>query len=156
MDALRRRLAATFLLLAAAATAQTNASNWNTVKGLTAGTDVRIMTGSRTVSGRIDRISDDTLVLASEGGKEVFKPQEVARVSIRRESHRRRNVLIGVGIGAGGGLALGAAAAGTCSGTICGGHGPAVIAGVAGAGALVGILIGSVIPTGRWREIYRK
>lgn len=156
MYALARRLAATFLLLAAPATAQTNASNWNTVKGLTAGTDVRIMTGSRTVSGRIDRISDDTLILTSKGGQEVFKPQEVARVSVRGESHRRRNVLIGIGIGAGGGLALGAAAAGTCSGTICGGYGLAVVTGVAGAGALVGTLIGAVIPTGGWREIYKK
>ena len=145
-----------FLLRAAAAAAQTNASNWNTVKGLAAGTDVRIMTGSRTVSGRIDRITDDTLMLTSAGGQEVFKPQEVARVSVRGESHRSRNVLIGVGIGAGGGLAWGAAAAGTCSGTICGGHGPAVVAAAAAAGALVGALIGVVIPTGGWREIYKK
>jgi hypothetical protein len=156
MYALARRTAAVLLLLVATVAAQTSASNWNAVRALPAGTDVRIRTGSRTVSGRIDRISDDTLVLNSERGQEVFKPQEVARVSVRGGSHRRRNVLIGLGIGAGGGLALGAAAAGTCSGTICGGHGPAVVAGVAGAGALVGTLIGAVIPTGGWREIYKK
>jgi hypothetical protein len=156
MDALPRRLAAMFLLLAATAAAQTNASSWNTVKALAAGTEVRILTGSRTVSGRIDRISDDTLVLTSAGGQEVFKPQEVARVSLRGESHRRRNVLIGAGIGAGGGVGLGAAVAGSCSGTICGGHGPALVAGVGGAAAVVGTLIGAVIPTGGWREIYRK
>jgi hypothetical protein len=156
MYALARRTAALLFLLVATVAAQTNASNWNTVKALSAGTDVRIMTGSRTVNGRIDRISDDTLMLASKGGQEKFKPQEVARVSVHGESHRRRNMLIGIGIGAGGGLALGAAAAGTCSGTICGGHGPAVVVGVAGAGALLGALIGAVIPTGGWREIYKK
>jgi hypothetical protein len=156
MHALTRRIAAVLLLLAATVAAQTNATNWNTVKALTAGTDVRIRTDSRTVNGRIDRISDDTLVLTSESGQEVFKPQDVVRVSVRTGSHRKRNLLIGAGIGAGGGLALGGAAAGTCSGTICGGHGPAVVAGVAGAGALVGTLIGVAIPTGGWREIYKK
>ena len=156
MKALARGIAATFVLLASTVAAQTNTSNWNTVKALRAGTDVRIRTGSRSVVGRIDRSSDDTLVVTSESRQEVFKPQEVARVSVRGGSHRKRNVLIGAGIGAGGGLAWGAAAAGTCSGTICGGHGPAVVAAAAAAGALVGTLVGAVIPTGGWREIYKK
>ena len=94
--------------------------------------------------------------MSSEKGQETIKQQEVMRVSLKKTGHRRRNILIGAGIGAGGGLTLGAVAAGTCSGTLCGGHGPAVVVGVAGAGALVGTLVGAVIPTGGWREIYKK
>ena len=150
------RIAALLLLLAASVAAQTNVTNWNTVKALTAGTDVRIMAGSRTVRGKIDRISDYTLVLTSRKDQEMFTQQDLTRVSIQGGSHRKRNVLIGAGIGAGGGLAWGAAAAGTCSGTICGGHGPAVVVAAAGAGALVGTLVGALLPAGGWREIYKK
>ncbi|MGA2712143.1 MAG: hypothetical protein ABSG41_03475 [Bryobacteraceae bacterium] len=51
--------------IATIAAAQTNATDWDTVKALAAGTQVRIGAGSRTVTGKIDRTSDDVVVVTS-------------------------------------------------------------------------------------------
>jgi hypothetical protein len=152
MKALAHRIGAVFLLLAATVAAQTNASNWNTVKALAAGTDVRILNGSRTVSGKIDRITDDNLVMASGKGQEMFTQQEITRVSIRKKGHRLRNTLIGFGAGTGVGLGIGAASDAGCQGWFCG------LDTAAGGliGALGGTIAGALWPTGGWREIYKK
>jgi preprotein translocase subunit YajC len=140
--------------MAASAAAQTNATAWNTVKALPAGTEVRIAAGSHTVRGKIDRITDDTLVVTSGDGQEMFAQQEVTRVSVGKQGHRGRNALIGLGIGAGAGLGVGAAADAGCNG-ICflGDLGKEVFTPV---GAVAGVLLGALIPTGGWREIYKK
>ena len=131
--------------------AQTNVTNWNTVKALTTGTDVRITAGSRTVSGKIDRITDDNLVVASGKGQEMFTQQEVTRVSVRKKGHRLRNTLIGFGAGTGAGLGIGAASEAGCQGWFCG------LGTAAGGviGALGGTIAGAVWPTGGWREVYK-
>ena len=49
--------------LTATALAQSNATDWNTVKGLATGADVRITAGSRTVHGKVLRVSDEAIVL---------------------------------------------------------------------------------------------
>jgi preprotein translocase subunit YajC len=140
--------------MAASAAAQTNATAWNTVKALPAGTEVRIAAGSHTVRGKIDRITDDTLVVTSGDGQEMFAQQEVTRVSVGKQGHRGRNALIGLWIGAGAGLGVGAAADAGCNG-ICflGDLGKEVFTPV---GAVAGVLLGALIPTGGWREIYKK
>jgi len=154
MDALTRSLAAALLLMAATVAAQTNPSNWNTVKALGAGTDVRILNGSRTVSGKIDGVTDDSIAVTSGKGQESFKQQDVTRVSVKKDGHRRRNALIGLGVGAGAGLGVGASADASCKSFCFGGNiGKAVFTPM---GALVGVLIGALIPTGGWREIYKK
>jgi hypothetical protein len=83
--------------MATTAVAQKNAGDWNTVKALTTGTDVRVTTGSRTVSGTIDRITDDTLVMTSGKGSEMFNQQDVTRVSVGKQGHRGRNDIMGLG-----------------------------------------------------------
>src|ERR1700674_2129985 len=95
--------------MATTAAAQKNAGDWNTVKALTTGTDVRVTTGSRTVSGTIDRITDDTLVMTSGKGSEMFNQQDVTRVSVGKQGHRGRNALLGLGAGEGTGLVIGLA-----------------------------------------------
>ena len=133
--------------------AQTNVTNWNTVKALTTGTDVRITAGSRTVRGKIDRITDDTLVVTSGKGQEMFTQQEITRVSVRKKGHRLRNTLIGFGAGTGAGLGIGAARnvrLGIM--TFAGSNRPAegVIGGLGERSS------GPSWPTGGWREIYKK
>ena len=150
------RFAAVFALMAATVAAQTNATNWNIVKALTLGSDVRVAAGPHAVSGKIQRITDDTVVVTSGKGQEMFTQQEVTRVSVRGGGHRKRHMLIGAGIGAAAGAALGGAAASTCGGSICGGHGAALIGATAGAAALVGALVGAAFPGGSWREVYKK
>jgi hypothetical protein len=154
MYALARRLTAVLLLMAATVAAQTNSSNWNTVKALTAGTDVRILSGSRTVSGKIDGVTDETIVMNSGKGQETFKQQDVMRVSLKKNGHRARNALIGLGVGTGVGLGVGAGADAGCSSFCFGGNLGKVV--FTPLGAIAGILVGAVIPTGGWREIYQK
>jgi hypothetical protein len=145
--------------MATTAVAQKNAGDWNTVKALTTGTEVRITTGSRTVSGKVDRITDDTLVMTSGKGSEIFNQQDVTRVSVGKQGHRGRNTLIGLGIGTGAGIGigLGVGHANDCStGWFCG-----LNTGIAGAlggaiGLVGGTAIGALIPTGGWREVYEK
>ena len=142
------------VVMASAVVAQTNATTWNTVKALTAGTDVRITTGSRTVRGKLDRVTDDTLVVTSGKGQEMFTQQEVMRVSVGKQGHRPRNALIGLGVGGGAGLGIGLASRSSP------GLGPdlnsAVTAALTVAGALAGTIVGAVIPSGGWREIYKR
>lgn len=155
MHCLTRRLAAVLFVFAATVAAQTTAADWNTVKTLVAGTDVRIASGSRTASGKLGRVTDETIVVNSGKGSEMFTQQEVTRVSVGKQGHRARNALIGLGAGAGVGLVVGLAAR---SGS--GGFGPnldnLVTTVLAVGGAVGGIIVGAVIPTGGWREIYKK
>lgn len=149
------RTAAVLLLLAATVAAQTTINDWNTVKALTTGTDVRITAGSRTVRGTIDRVTDDTLMVTSGKGQEMFTQPEVTRVSVGKKGHRGRNALIGLAVGTGVGLAIGIAArSGTGQLQIV--PNGAITAGFTVAGALAGTIVGAVVPTGGWREIYKK
>ena len=145
------------VLLAFVATtlvAQTSVADWNTVKALTPGTQVRITAGSRTIRGEIERTTDDVLVVTSGNGQEMLDRQEVSVVSVKKPSHRKRNTLIGLAAGAGGGLVIGLAAVHHSEWEIV--SADAVRAGFVAAGAIVGTVIGVIIPTGGWREVYRK
>jgi hypothetical protein len=144
-------------LLAFAATtmaAQTSGANWDAVKALRAGTRVRIAAGS-TVRGNIDRITDDALVVTSGKGQETFDRQQVSAVSVQKPGRRKRNALIGLALGTGVGLGIGIAAR-SKPGQLDIIPNSAIVAGFTVAGALVGTIVGVVIPTGGWREIYRK
>ncbi len=149
------RFAATLVLMAAVAAAQTNTSNWNSVKTLPPDTKVRITGGARLVNGKIVRITDDTVVVASGSGQEMFQREEVSLISAKKPGHRKRNGLIGLAVGAGAGLGVGL---GSREGS--GGFGPnlddAVTVGTTVAGALVGSVVGVLVPTGGWHEIYKK
>jgi hypothetical protein len=147
------RLAAALVLMTAALAAETN--NWNAVKALVPDTNVRITSGARVVNGKVVRITDETVVMASGSGQEMFTRDEVSLVSAKKPGHRKRNALIGLASGAGAGLIIGVAAR---NGS--GGLGPnldnVVTAGMTVAGALVGSIVGVLIPTGGWREVYKK
>src|ERR1700683_2167295 len=63
----------------------------------TAGTEIRITVGSRTVSGAIDRITDDSVAITAGKGQEMFDRPQVSSVSAKKPGHRMRNALIGLG-----------------------------------------------------------
>jgi hypothetical protein len=149
------RTCAVFLLATLTAAAQSPIQNWETVKSVTTGTEVRIAIGSRTVRGDMIRATDDALVVASGKGQEMFTNQQVTRVSIRKTGHRGRNALIGLGVGAGVGAGIGAADDANCRanhGFLCGLALP--ILGILG--GVIGTVVGVVWPSGGWREVYRK
>jgi hypothetical protein len=94
--------------------------------------------------------------VTSAKGQELFDRRDISVVSVKTQSHRGRNTLIGLGLGAAGGLVAGGILAKGAENSLLGGHGAAIIASSAGAGALVGALVGAVIPGGSWRQVYRK
>jgi hypothetical protein len=143
------------ILMAAAAAAQTN--DWNTVKALATGAEVRITADTRTVRGKVLRVSDESIVLASGKGQEMVSKQEVLRVRLRGDSHRGRNSLIGLGVGAAIGVIIGAAAHQDCTGWCFFYTSRGVD--MAGAGIAfggIGAGVGALISTRSWLEVYRK
>jgi hypothetical protein len=141
--------------VATIAAARTNAADWDAVKALTVGTPVQISAGSRTASGKIGRTSDDVVVVTSGKGEEMFDRQQVSVVSVKKPGHRGRNALIGLAAGAGAGLGIGIATRARPDQLKVISNGTFVV-GITAAGALAGTIVGFVIPTGGWREIYRK
>jgi len=148
------RAAAVLFVFALAASAQSPAQNWNNVTALAAGTPVRISVGSRTVRGQVQGVTDDSLAVNSGKGQERFTRQDVARVSVKERGHHARNILIGAAVGAGIGLGVGAAVA-RCK-SFCVVSTGEVVAVSTGGFAAVGAIIGAVIPSGGWREIYKQ
>jgi hypothetical protein len=144
------RALAILLLATLAAAAQSPLQNWTNVKTLSPGTEIRVERSSAAaVRGQLRRATDETLVVASGKGEEMFTRLQVTRVSIKRQGHRGRNTLIGLGVGAGVGLAIGLAARqGFFDNDVTAG-------GIVG-GALIGTLIGVAIPNGGWRDVYRQ
>jgi len=149
--------AAVLLVFALAAAPRLQAQNWNDLKSLAIGTRVRISVASHTVQGQVQSVGDASLAIDSGKGVEMFTRQEVTRVSVKKESHRGRNALIGLGAGAAIGAVVGAVSHKDCTGfcifyTSRGqdtGIG-AVVVGVIGTG------VGALIPTGGWREVYKQ
>jgi len=149
------RTVAALVLMAAIVAAQTNPTTWNTVKALSPGTEVQIAASSRTVRGKIERVTDDTLVVTSGKGQETFTQQEVVRVSVKKPGHRKRNTLIGLAVGTGVGLVIGVASKAKSDQIQVVSNGVVVAAGAV-AGAFVGTIIGVAIPSGGWREVYKR
>lgn len=152
---------AVLLSLAGVVSAQPQAhSDWGNLKALAAGDDVRVAAQSRPrFRARFARVTDETLVVATAGTEESLARTSVVSVAVKRASHRKRNALIGLGVGAGAGLATGAALdsktcqnRSNCIAFFGPNIGKEVLTPV---GAIVGVAVGALIPTGGWRDIYR-
>ena len=147
------------LTLAPAVVGQATA-NWDRIGQLTPGQKIRVtLLDGRRVRGEFESASGDTVMMRTRKSEATLGRTMVARVALKGKSHRWRNALIGLGVGAGGGLIAGAASdAATCH--------PNVFLGCLGGkdigkvvltplGALVGVIVGALIPTGGYRDIYR-
>jgi hypothetical protein len=131
--------------------------SWNNVQAISPATEIRIA-GPRpgTVQGTLKSVTGDSLVLNSNAGQETFERQQITRVAVKKQGHRARNTLIGLGVGAGAGLGIGAAADHSCASKGCffgPNFGKAIVTAF---GAAVGALVGVLIPSGGWREVYRQ
>ena len=154
MDALTRRLAAVLLLLAATVAAQTNV-NWNAVKALHARNrraDFRRLPHRR---GKIDRTSRQPLALTSgKGARRSFDRQQMlTRVGQEgRSSQKERADRARRGCGRRLGVGFAATGPGSAQGSRAGGD----LAGRLLPEQLWEPIVGVVIPSGGWREIYKK
>lgn len=149
----------TFLALVTAALtfAQTDTAkaNWKNVNAIGTGEEIRVsLTDGRNLRGMLVGTSEESLAITTVAGQQTIDRAHVNRVFTPGTSHRGRNALIGLSLGAGGGLAIGAAGDSTCKSNCFLGPnvGKEVLTPV---GALIGVAIGALWPTGGWREVYR-
>lgn len=142
-------------LIALVAGGQTVTADWDKVRALTRETDVRVAyDNAQSVQGRMESTTDASLTM-NPGSRSLPRTQIVS-VSVKKKGHRVRNTLIGLGAGLGIGLGIGFATVSRCQGEICGIAAGAGV-GVSGAlGMIGGTVIGAVLPTGGWREMYRR
>jgi len=123
-------------------------ADWESLKQLAPGQQVQVvLNDAKSYSGQFQSVSDDGIVLHLGKDTQTFERQTVLRVSTRGKSHRGRNALIGVGAGV---ATLLAVDAGVCEDCTAG----TWVGDVAG-GGLLGSVVGALIPTGRWHDVYR-
>jgi hypothetical protein len=132
--------------------AQSSQRNWDNLKQLATGQEVRVvLNDAKSYSGQFQSVSDEALVVRTAAGEQTFTRESVLRVSAKAKSRRGRNALIGAAIGAGlGGVAVGMDCHYGRKG--CGAGG--VFFGVPFAAGL-GAGFAAVIPTGGWHDVYR-
>jgi len=144
------------LMLSLAAAAQTSASQWDTLRMLAPGTQVRVASANaKPIQGALESVTDSDLVLRQAGGPKSFGRTQILSVSVRGKDHRLRNALIGLGAGTAAGLAVGYGV--KHCGNNDGWCGLGEVAGMAVggvAGLVGGTLTGVFWPTGGWRKIY--
>jgi hypothetical protein len=129
---------------------------WANVKRLAIGDEIRVsMADGKSFNGKLQSVTDESLVIATTSNQETLTRVQIAKVATKRDSHRGRNALIGLGVGAGVGLGIGAGADHSCAAGGCfigPNFGKEVFIPL---GALVGTIIGVAWPTGGWHGIYR-
>ena len=154
-------------LLPLAAAAQMPASSWESLKALSAGTQVRVAStlskpgSSKLMQGALESVTDSELAILPVDVKNGTGPQsipraQIARIFVKKEGHRLRNALIGMGVGTALGVGIGYGA-GRGQGNCPGGCSLDVDGGIF-AGGILGLLGGTFTgllwPTGGWREVY--
>jgi hypothetical protein len=151
------RVSPLLLLLVTPALIAGPPANWEGVKQLAAGEEIRVaMIDGRSVRGGFQSASDDALAVATSKSPETLSRAMIAKVSAKAKGHRLRNALIGLGAGAGAGLTAGAITDHGCPASGCFLVGKNFAKEVfTPAGALVGLTVGALIPTGGWRDVYR-
>ena len=156
-----KRVIETLLLLclvSGCSLAQSPQSNWDNLKQLAPGQQIRIvLNDAKSYKAGFQSVTDDAIVVRLANDDQTFERQSVLRVSTQGKNHRRRNALIGLAVGTGAGIIVGVASPelgqGKCAQGSCVNAGTASLTGAAGAAA--GAVVGAVIPTGRWHDVYR-
>jgi hypothetical protein len=151
----RRAILACTLMSVAMATAFCPAqdppakADWNNLRHLVQGAEIRVVLNNRkSFRARFETFDGEAIVVSVATGRETLARESILRVSVRAPRHVRRNIMIGMAVGAAGGASVVAL---TCRHAEC--RGP-----VEGIGALfgmpVGALVGGIMPTGGWHEVY--
>ncbi len=135
-----------------------DAANWENLRNVAPSSSVRVVLKNvETHEGKLQRVSDEGITISTASGEKTFARNDVLRVSTKGKSHRKRNLLIGMGAGAVTGVIVGVAdpelGQGTCAQGSCVDAGTAAMAGAVG--AVAGAAVGAIIPTGGWHEVFR-
>jgi hypothetical protein len=135
-----------------AADRKNDQANWDNLKTLSQGQEVKVvMNDLKAYSGVFQDVSDEGIRVALHTGNATFARQDIFRVSSKAGTHRLRNAGVGAAIG-GGSLAGIAAAKGDSSGDF--GTGAVTVMGLI-AGSAIGAVVGALVPSQAWRDVYR-
>ncbi len=126
-------------------------ANWDNLKQLLPGEPIRVtLKDGQTYQGKLQMVSDEAIAVHLVTDERSFSRESVSRISFKDRPHRGRNAALGAVIGGGSGAAIGA-----------------IASSAAGLGApfglVIGLLVGSpsgagiggLVPTGRWKDVYR-
>jgi hypothetical protein len=146
------------LLVPGLSLAQSSQNNWDNLKQLAPGEQIRIvLNDAKSYSGQFQSVSDDGIVLRLGKDSQTFERQNVLRVSTRGRGHRGRNALIGLAVGAGAGVIVAVASpelgTGKCAQGSCVDAG--VVSMVGFLGGALGAGLGAAMPTRGWHDVYR-
>ena len=175
MKSLRTHSPAGFLVLAALGSCFANgtasaqgskgrSSSWDILKSLKPGQEIRVVMNSfKSYQGEFESLSDDGITLRQAAGVQTLARKDVLRVSQKiGQNHRGRNAKIGMVIGAGAGLVVGLTPymiQRNCTEGPAFGCGyppnPHLAEALTPVGGLGGAVIGALVPTGGWRDVYR-
>jgi hypothetical protein len=142
-------------------------SSWDNLKSLAAGGEIRVvMNNVKSYQGEFESLSDDGITLREAAGEQTLARKDILRVSRKiGQDHGVRNTLVGTAVGAGAGLGIGLVANHVIWSHVNCTEGPRF--GCAGppnphwgeiltpVGGLAGAIIGGVLPTGGWHDVYR-
>jgi hypothetical protein len=139
--------------LSVASERQTRQANWDVLKGLAPGDEIKIaVKNHKSETGTLRGVTEDGVVLRLTAENRLFERQSISAVFEKGEGHRARHALIGALVGAGAGLAMGAVSdARDRNGWFLPDFGKTALTPV---GTLVGVTVGALLPSGRWRKIY--
>ena len=130
---------------------QSSQNNWDNLKRLAPGDDIRIvLNDKKSYKAEFQSVTDEAVVVRLAAGDQAFDRQSVLRVSTQGKSHRLRNAALGTAIGVGLGAILAASTSRNDSDAQA--IGWVVIpplTGAAGAG------VGAFLPTGGWHDVFR-
>ena len=143
--------------LAMPAGASVDLTSWDNLRQLAAGQQIEIARNqAEALKGEFVRVTDEAVTVRTRRGEVTAARSEI--IEVRRTSVGRKDTWVGAGVGAGAGALIGLGA-GEALANASGGDfanlKPAIIGACAAAGALVGVLIGSVFGN-RHSVVYRK
>jgi hypothetical protein len=141
------------LLLLVPTLAAQDSSSWANLAQALAGKEVRVTrSDGQKIRGEFQSASVDSLVVSTAKSSQTISRAMIVRVSAKGKSHRARNAVIGIGAGAAVGLTVGAITDSSCPANGC-----LIVRKNFGKEVLtpIGGLVGVLIPTGRWRDLYR-
>jgi hypothetical protein len=134
--------------------------NWDAVRQFAASQAIRVsLADGRGFQGKFQSATDGELLLSTAKAQETLARADITRVATKGTNHRVRNAVIGLGVGAGAGLGVGAIVDHESACKQPGGcflHfnnlGKAVFTPI---GAVAGLIVGALIPSGNWHDVYR-
>ena len=130
-------------------------AGWAGVKSIPPGSELKVETAAKVlIAGSLQEVKDDSLVLSLSSGPQTISRVDIERVSVKRANHRLRNVVVGVATGSAVGLGVGIVS-GQCK-SFCIVSEAEVTTALTGVGAILGVIVGGLIPTGGWREVYKQ